>query len=258
MRRFAIAGLVALLAASAAAATATVAAVPASSARLQAFVCQTALDPAARGMSITAVMRPVPDTKRLAMRFELLKRTKRYGRSVSLTGTDLKTWITPKDPTLGSRPGDRWLVKHPVVSLAAPAWYRFKVTFRWTGADRHVLAKTVRESRLCYQPELRADLEVVTPIAVSALAAHPGFDAFVAQIRNAGRTASGPFQVEFTDGSAAPKFKPVTQLLPHHSVYLRFTGPACSAAAPATVVADPSHQVDDANPANNALESTCA
>ncbi len=255
MRRFAIAGMVALLAGSAAVAAATT--VPASRARLQSFVCQTALDPAARGVSITAVMRPVAGTEKMAMRFELLRRTKRYGRWVSLSGTGLKNWINPKNPTLGSRPGDRWLVRHPVVELVAPAWYRYKVTFRWTGAGGHVLAKAVRQSRRCYQPELRADLQVVSPIGVSALSGRPGFDVFVAEIRNAGKTASGPFQVEFTDGSGASKFKPVSQLLPHHRVWLRFTGPACSAAAPATITADPGRQVDDANPSNNSLATTC-
>ncbi len=253
-----IASLAALAAVSATVATAATADGP--SAALRGYVCQTALDPASRGMSITAVMAPLPGTMRMAMRFELLKRSNRWGRSVSLSGTGLKTWITPKDPTLGSQPGDRWVVKHPVVDLAAPAYYRFKVTFRWTDAKRQVIGTTVRESQLCFQPELRADLEIAS-IVVTPIVADPGFDRYVATVRNAGRTTSGPFQVEFSDGPAgpwSPQFKLVSQLLPHHRVELSFKGPACSAGAPATVTADPGHQVDDANPNNNSMVTTCS
>jgi CARDB len=206
------------------------------------------------------VMRPLTGTMKMAMRFELLKRTRRWGHSVSVSGTDLKTWITPKDPTLGQRPGDRWVVKHPVVDLSAPAYYRFKVTFRWTGAKGRVIGRTVRQGPLCYQPELRADL-VVTGIQVIPLAADPGFDRYVGTIRNAGRTASGPFRVEFSDGPNgqwSPQFKPVSQLLSHHQTMVSFKGPACSAAAPATITADPDHAVDDANPSNNSMETTCS
>jgi hypothetical protein len=258
MRRFVIAGLIALAAVSATVATAATADGP--SARLRGFVCQTALDPASRGMSITAVMRPLPATMKLAMRFELLKRTKRWGRSVSLSGSGLKTWITPKDPTLGREPGDKWVVKHPVVDLAAPAYYRFKVTFRWTGANGHVIGKTVRESPLCFQPELRADVEV-TGIQVVPVLGNPGLDRYLGTIRNAGRTASGPFRVEFTDGPDgpwSPQFKSISQLLPHHQTMVSFKGPVCSAAAPATITADPDHQVDDANPSNNSMQTTCS
>ncbi len=258
MRRLVIAGVGALAAVSATMATA--ATTEGTGAGLRGYVCQTAPDPASRGMSITAVMAPLPSTMRMAMRFELLKRTKRWGRSVSISGTGLKTWITPKDPTLGSQPGDRWVVKHPVVDLAGPAYYRFKVTFRWTGAKRHVIGTTVRESQLCFQPELRADLDVAS-IAVNPIVGDPGFDRYVATIRNAGRTASGSFQVEFMDGPDgpwSPQFKPVSQLLSHHRVELSFKGPACSAGAPATITADPTHQVDDANPNNNSLVTTCS
>lgn len=231
-----------------------------SQAQLSSFICQTALDPAERAMSITAVMRPVPETMKMALRFELLKRTKRSGRSVSLSGVNLRNWVTPSNPTLGSRPGDRWIVKHPVVDLGAPAWYRYKVTFRWTGAHGRVISEAVRESAQCYQPELRADLKV-TSIVVHPIPGHPAVYRFVGTIRNTGRTASGPFQVEFADGPngpLSPQFKPVAQLLPHHQVALSFKGPTCSAAARATIIADPTHQVDDVNPNDNSLSTTCS
>src|SRR5438270_7459015 len=127
--------------------------------KLRGFVCQSALDPGSRATSVTAAMRPQPGTQKLAMRFELLKQNRRHGRAISLTGSKLKTWLTPlpKDPTLGTLPTDKWIVKHPVVDLAAPAFYRFKVTFRWSGAGGQVIGRAVRFSPVCFQPELRPD-----------------------------------------------------------------------------------------------------
>ncbi len=224
--------------------------------QLRDFVCQRAVDPALRGLSVVAVMRPVTGTERMAMRFTLLKRKTRHSRSVSVPGADLGRWITPKDPTLGSLPGDTWVVNHPVVDLAAPAYYRLKVAFRWSDADQHVLATAVRYSHLCFQPELRPDL-AVSGITVTPQASNPGEDSFVAEIKNLGKTATGHFQLEFNDGSVLSTIS-VGQLLPHHRVDVSFTGPACSASAPATITADPSGRVQDSNRANNSLQTTCS
>jgi hypothetical protein len=68
MRRFVVAGMVALVAGSGAVALATA---DPPRARLTSFVCQTALDPAERAISVTAVMRPLPRTGKMAMRFQL-------------------------------------------------------------------------------------------------------------------------------------------------------------------------------------------
>jgi hypothetical protein len=255
MRRFVVAGLVALVAGSGAVALA--AAVP-PRARLTSFVCQTALDPAERAISVTAVMRPLPGTGKMAMRFQLLKRTKRFSRPVALTGSDLNSWLTPKNPTLGSRPGDRWVVKHPVVDLAGPDFYRFKVAFRWSDSSGKVIGTAVRTTRLCFEPERRADLEVLG-IQVAALAGDPGFDSYHAVIRNTGKTASGPFQVQFSDGVPADTMtKTVPQVPPHHQRVAYFKAPACSASAPATITADPDHLVDVSSRTNSSMMTTCA
>jgi hypothetical protein len=258
MRRVALASLLALVAGSAAGAAA-MAPVPAPNARLTSFVCQKARDPAERAVSITAVMRPVPGTMKMAMRFELLKRARRRSRPVALTGTDLGTWLTPtKDPTLGSRPGDRWVVNHPVTDLAGPAFYRFSVAFRWTDASSHVIGRAVRTSPLCFQPERRADIQVVA-INVTPVAGSSGSDAYVAHIRNTGKTATGPFQVELSDGVPANTvYKSVAQVLPHHQRGVYFRAPACSAAAPVTITADPTQQVDVSSRSHSSMTTTCA
>jgi hypothetical protein len=253
MRRFVVAGLVALAAGSGAVALATA---DAPRARLTSYLCQTALDPAERAISVTAVMRPVQGTGKMAMRFQLIKRTHRYSRPMALTGTDLNSWLTPKNPTLGSRPGDRWVVKHPVVDLAGPDFYRFKVAFRWSDASGHVIGRALRSSPLCFQPERRPDLEIVN-ITVTALAG--GLDEYFAQIRNAGKTAAGSFQVQFSDGVSADTMTKTLPPLPaHHQRAVHFKAPACSAAAPATITADPGHLIDVSSRAESAMTTTCA
>ena len=82
MRRFAVAGSIALAAGRGRGGGAA----DAPHAQLTSYVCQKALDPASRAISITAVMRPITGTEKMPMRFQLLKRTKRWSRPVALTG----------------------------------------------------------------------------------------------------------------------------------------------------------------------------
>ncbi len=88
-------------------------------------------------------MRPLTGTQQLAIEFQLYEKpagaTSWTLVSVPGDSSHLNVWLTPTLPTLGQRPGDVWNVPFPVANLAAPATYRFKVTFRWTGANGHVL-----------------------------------------------------------------------------------------------------------------------
>jgi hypothetical protein len=139
---------------------ATAAGVVAPRARLRHLVCQRALDPVGRAISVTAVMRPVKGTVKMSLRFELLSRGKGVSALSPVSGGDLNSWISPPNPTLGQRSGDVWNVKKPIVDLMAPATYQFRVQFRWTGAHGRVLGTTSRNSQTCFQPELRPDLAV--------------------------------------------------------------------------------------------------
>jgi hypothetical protein len=119
-------------------------------AELTGFGCHQSPDSLNRWMEVTATMRPVSGTQRMAMMFQLLRR--RNGRFVQVSSGDLGRWIhpaKPNPPTLGQRPGDHWPVQKQVVNLSAPAVYRLRVTFRWTGSSSHVLATAVKLSELC-------------------------------------------------------------------------------------------------------------
>ncbi len=226
-------------------------------AQLRDFVCQRARDPAQRELSVQTVMRPMPGTEQMAVRVELLSRTKPSGPFHALSGRYLGQWLTPADPTLGQRPGDVWIVNHPVLDLAAPATYRFRITFRWSGTAGQQLGTTTVTSEKCFEPELRPDLEVSSFTAVT-IAGQPN-DLYTAHIVNAGGSNAGPFEVEFTPTGGAPvQIVQVGLLQARASITEQFVGPLCTPATAPTVTVDPLHQVsDDLDAANNSLIATC-
>jgi len=230
---------------------------PASSQRvaLREFTCQRALDPPERRIAVQAVMRPVPGTVKLALRFQLLR--KRSGAATLVHAGDLGDWISPSNPTLGHRAADVWQLTKSVADLAAPADYRFRVGFHWLGTHGRVIAQAVRVTGLCHQTDLRPDL-VVRAIAVQQLAASSTEEAYVATIANHGGSPTGPFQVAFqpADGSAAT-VQTVKSLLPNATTHATFQGANCSSAGAPTITADPAGQVDDRNRSNNSLTATC-
>jgi hypothetical protein len=243
-----------LLAASACAPFAASAATPGPMrARLRGFVCQHALDPPARAVSVQAVMRPVQGTTAMALKFDLLQRLKGSATFSDLHAGDLGTWVTPKQANLGQRAGDVWVLAHPVADLPAPADYRYKVAFRWTGAHGKVLATVTRTSGACFQPELRPDL-LVSEIDIAPVADHPRQALYTATIQNAGGTPAGPFEITFTPADGSPaKSHTVQRLRPHGTRQEVFFGQVCTATYAPTIAVDPQHIVDDLDFTNNGL-----
>jgi len=223
---------------------------------LRSFVCQRAVDPVGRTIKVTAVMRPVAGTLRMAVRFDLVSRSRTGGAFSPVRGGDLGTWLSPIDqPTLGQRPGDVWVVSHPVAALPAPATYRYRVVFRWTGAKGRVLATTTRVTANCFEPELRPDLSVKS-ISVQSILGKPNLDSYVVLLKNGGATAAGPFTVEFAVPGRIVD-RTVRRLAAHSTRTEIFQGPLCSAGADPTVTVDPAHRILDLHPNNNTLKATC-
>lgn len=226
-------------------------------AALAQFSCQRALEPSGRSVAVQAVMRPLSGTRRLAVRFQLQERIDDAATPTTVRGGDLGSWLSPSDPTLGQHSGDVWRLNKPVIDLYAPASYRFRVTFRWTGAGGRVLGSTVRTTRWCHQPELRPDL-AVRSFTAAPIAGRTNADLYTAVIANQGASASGPFQVLFVPGDGSTNTaRALTSLGAGRSRTVTFTGPVCDTANPATVTADSAHQVDDYDRANNRLAATC-
>jgi hypothetical protein len=226
-------------------------------AQLTGFSCHRALDPANRSVSVTAVMRPLTGTQHMALKFKLLSTSPLTGTTTPIHFGDLGTWKTPKDPSLGQLPDDVWNLQKSVYQLAAPAIYRFRVSFRWTGRGGRVIATADKLSARCHQIELRPDL-LVGSITVTAINGDPADDLYTAVIANDGNSGAGPFEVLFApaDGST-PKTRVVQFLRAHTSTAVSFVGPICNSSTDPTITADSTDEVDDLNRANNAMTATC-
>jgi hypothetical protein len=198
-------------------------------------------------------MRPVTGTVSMQMRFDLM-RQQGGARFKLVRGRFLGSWLSPSNPSLGQRPGDVWIVNHPVVDLPAPATYRFRVTFRWNGAHGRQLSTAVQSSPNCYQPELRADLLVR---ALSVTSAGSGQDAYVATIANRGQTGTGPVEVDLAGATSTTKRATTASVGAHSTARHRFVAPACAPGSSLTVTVDPSHKIDEYDFANNALTIAC-
>jgi hypothetical protein len=121
---------------------------------LSSFGCHRSSDSLSRWIGVTATMRPLSGTQRMAMKFQLLRKRphKQAFNDVSAAQTDLGKWIHPTNPpTLGQRPGDLWTVQKQVVNLAAPSAYELRVSFRWSGTGQKVLQTVVRVTAMCHQ-----------------------------------------------------------------------------------------------------------
>jgi hypothetical protein len=224
--------------------------------QLRDFQCQRALDPPARAVSVTSVMRPVSHTQAMVVRFELLSRARGAAGYSPVNGSDLGRWIAPADRTLGRRPGDVWIFKKPVVDLPAPAAYRFRVSFRWIGAHRRVLASAVKSSGTCRQPELRSDL-LVRHISAPQPNLNRSADFYTVTVLNAGATAAPAFSVQLSDPGHAPATRLIAGLAAYASRTVTLLGGLCKTAAPPIVTVDPDRLVDDLNRKNNVATASC-
>jgi hypothetical protein len=225
-------------------------------AALSPIACHQAINPLAREVSVQATMRHVTGTDALQIRFSL-RFTATGATPTMVVAGGLGQWLTASDPTLGQRPGDVWKLSKPVYNLGGGS-YQFSVSFRWLGAKGKVLKTATLESSSCTIKESRPDL-AVRSVKVRSIVGTPARDRYLAVVVNQGLSASGPFSVLFDPGvtGASSQTKPVKSLTPGASAAVAFIGPACDAASPPTVVADPTGTVDEADRSNNALTVTC-
>ena len=226
-------------------------------AQLRNFSCHRAVSPISRQISVWALMRPLLRTRKLQERWVLLSRTSPGTPFTVVPGTNLDTWVSPTDPTLGQRSGDVWKLHKSVSDLAAPAAYRLQATFRWLGAGDRVLGSVQRTTPTCAQPELRPDLQVQS-ITVQAVPKRPNMNRYVVVIINAGATAAGPFDVLFAPGGGLPvTTRSELGLRAHRRLQEAFVGPVCNPSSAPSVTVDPAGAVNDFNRANNQLTAVC-
>jgi hypothetical protein len=225
-------------------------------ASLAAIACHQAVNPLQREVSVQATMRPLTATRGLEIRFALSVSSP--GQAAGpVVASGLGQWLTPSDPTLGRRPGDIWKLSKAVYNVGAGR-YRYAVSFRWLGAHGKVLRTTTLDSSRCTIKELRPDL-VVRSVKVRRVPHKPARSRYQAVIANQGASATGPFSVLLEPGipGASSQTKPAHSVGAGKRITVKFTGPACDASDPPSVVADPTGAVNDSQPSNNALTVAC-
>ncbi len=206
--------------------------------------CTPALDPATRSATFDARVRAARGSDRMQVRFMLQVRDEGFGtRWRKVVAPGFEQWLTSAS---GVR---RYAYTRTIQNLTAPASYRTIVRFRWLDADGLVLRSTRVTSAQCRQPDMRADL---VPLRLEVA---PGPDAgtyrYRAVVRNAGRTAAGPFDVAFGDAT-----QHVAGLEPGAQETVTFTAPACAAETLLTV--DPDDVVDERDEDDNVLVPACS
>ena len=106
----------------------------------------------------------------------------------------------------GSSAGDVWILSHPVVNLAAPATYRFRVSSAGSGRGGQTLGTAVQSSRRATSPSCAPTCSCarssVTPITSGPSA---GQSAYIAVIANRGLTGAGPFAGRVRRRRTAPR-----------------------------------------------------
>jgi len=130
---------------------------------------------------------------RMRMRFNLERRRKgeRDWRRIAATG--FGAW----DRSLPDRAG--FIFHKRVVGLQVPASYRAVVRFAWERADGSVVHRARRTSESCRQPDLRPDLVPGTTLT-GVPSPQVGLALYTLSVRNAGRSAAGPFAVRIGNG----------------------------------------------------------
>jgi hypothetical protein len=117
---------------------------PADSATLQ--QCLISGEPAERSATFAGEMMMIPGATRMSMRIELLERTPGETGYRPVLAPGVGVWRTA-DPGVRS-----YRHLEQVTNLAAPAYYRALITFRWSGPHGRVVRRDELRTPRCAQP----------------------------------------------------------------------------------------------------------
>ena len=218
---------------------------PAAAAAPRAKARLLACEPSARTAVFEGDMRAaVPPAIRMQMRFRLKAQMPGSRRFRKVAAPGFGVWNTAV-PGVG-----RYVYTKTVEELVGPARYRAVVHFRWSDPAGRVLQEVRRATAVCAQPDLRPDLRVV--------AVTPGADpgTWTVTVRNDGRSATGPFRVEFQGAAASTLSVRVEDLRPRESAALDFAG-SCEDVTEVAATADVEDEVDERDETDNRLAVPC-
>jgi hypothetical protein len=211
--------------------------------------CVPALEPADRTATFEARMRASAASDRMQLRFTLQTRVGVAVNWRRVVADGLGEWLTSA-PLVS-----RYSYAKTVENLADHASYRMLVRFRWLDADGEVIGHARAVSRACRQPDMRPDLR---PTRIEDVRAADGAASYHVTVRNAGRTAAGPFDVGLSVGGVVLAPLTLAGLEPGATGTVVFGGPPCAPGAPLVATADVAASVDERDERSNVLVTTCA
>jgi hypothetical protein len=205
-------------------------------------------DPEAGTATFTGVMRVVPDTARMQMRFRVLVRPHRGDGWARVAAPKHGGWVS-------AAPGRERFVYDQRLTGLQPGAVRVAVRFRWRAADGSVLKTAARRSRPCRVPDPRPDL---VPLDVATTAgAQPGTVDYAVTVKNRGRSAAPASSVALDVGHDALPDAALPGLDPGERAVAAFEGPPCAAGDVLVVTADATGVVDEAEEADDVLQIPC-
>jgi hypothetical protein len=198
--------------------------------------------------AFTASMPAGDDTVRMAIRFDLQQRTIDGGVWQRVAAPSFGRWERSRPDVAG------FVYTKDVHGLTAPGEYRAIVRFRWWSADRKV--RNVRKvTRSCRQPDPRPNLMAgrlnVLPNPMSPTATYRVL------LRNAGRSAAGPFAVAMLQDGAEVARAQVAGLAPGAWASVDLVAPYCSAGTVVELHLDADDAVDEAKEEDSVVRPAC-
>jgi hypothetical protein len=215
---------------------------PPLSARLA--TCQAGPDAADRYAVFTASMPRIEGAAAMAMRFDLFERLP----GEQFLPVSLPHWGVWEKTSKKGVPG--FIFTKRVQELAAPAWFRAVVSFRWYDAKNRLIDKARRTSPTCRQPDQRPDLHVKRVVFPT------GKGPTKVIVRNRGLGDGGAFAVNGKRGDLV-KGTTVAGLPAGEQVTVGLPLGRCTPGEPVTVALDPAGQVDEAVEADDKATVSC-
>lgn len=205
------------------------------------------------------------DTDAHAATFEGSMRA--YGRAVGLqmrftlqTRADGGTWERVAAPSfdewLSAQPGKRaYVYDKQVNNLAVGASYRTVIRYRFRSAQGVVLARFVRRSPACRQPDVRPNL------LVDRITLRPGGSAstviYGVRVINDGDSAVSAFTTELTvDGNKLQRYTS-TPLADGDETTVEFEAPRCAPGSAIIAGVDGAAMVDESDETDNSFTLAC-
>ena len=207
--------------------------------------CLTGALPAERVASFVGSMPALAGATRMRMRFDLERRRPRDAHWVRLRGVPaFGGWET-------AAPGRAGFVFHKRVNgLFVPASYRAVVRFRWEDAGGRLVRRARLRTPACFEPDLRPNL--VPGTLTGIFDTRPGLAVYTLVVRNAGRSASGPFSVRVSGAVAE-----VDGLDPGEQRLVVVLGPICLAGTPTVAEVDADDRVVESSEQGNEVRRRC-